>query len=280
MSHTDLPEESGIQEEILEYSDIVRLPVGIEDGGARYREVVIDEMMGIDHHLMTGKKARGNGAIGLSLVLCRCIQEIPGLVENKGDPERLLDRNLIKKMVQPDRDFLFTRIKLLSGESTGILAGKCPRCREPYEEEVNLKELPIIEWPDNAPLQLEFTLEVGHIERDRSTKKPITAHRKGVLRFPTGFEQEAVGKMDNGVQIQDSMLAACITKLGSLSSVSMEMVKRFKDRDRAILMDVIKYELPGMRQWKSVQCECGREFDIVLDIASFFEGQRRRVSKS
>ena len=40
----------------------VLLPIGLEIDGVRYREVVIDEMTGIDEENLTSRKVRNNDA--------------------------------------------------------------------------------------------------------------------------------------------------------------------------------------------------------------------------
>jgi len=256
-----------------ELSESVRLPVGILDGDIRYRDVTIEEMSGIDDHLVSGKKSGNNGAKALSLVLCRCVQEVEGMHQYKfkSDPEKLFDLELARKMCQPDRDFLVTRIHMLADNDEGVLAGECPRCNRIWEEDVDLRKMDVYEWPDGEPLQLEFELDVGYVEREGGKK---IYHKRGVMRFPTGKEQELVGKMDDESDIIDAMLASCIIELGTLEAVSQEIVKRFKSRDRRKLMTIIARGLPGLRQWKTVECRCGREFDIKLDVSAFFEGRR------
>lgn len=263
------------EEESLDYNDRVRLPVGIEVNGRRYRDVTIEEMSGIDDELVSGKKANGNGAIGLTLVLCRCIQEIDGVVDQKDNPESLIDKRIVRGMTQIDRDFLITRIQMLGGNNTGILANLCPRCKKRHELEVELSELQTVEWPDESPLEVDFTLEVGHIERDNETRKPVKAHKEGRLRFPIGSHQEAVGTMQDPSKIMTSMLAACITQLGTLKPPSYEVVRRLKSRDRKLLMHIMKTKLPGLRQWKEVECDCGRVFDLTLDVSAFFDVRRK-----
>jgi len=270
------PLEEKVEAEEYEPDENVRLPVGIPVDGQRYRNVLIEEMSGIDDHLVSSKKSGNNGAKAMTLVLSRCMQAVEGYLEQKKDPEKMFDRNIPRIMTQPDRDFLITRIHMLAERDEGIMAGECPRCQRVWEEPVKLSKLPVVEWPDDKPLEIEFELEKGSLE---IVKGQRVYHKKGVLRFPTGKEQELVAQLSTVAEATDSMLAACITKLGTLENVDTEVVKRFKTRDRKKLMTIIQRELPGIRQWKSVKCQCGREFDIVLDLAAFFEGRRSKTIK-
>ena len=255
-----------------EISDTVRLPVGLEIDGVRYREVVIDEMCGIDDHNLSSKKVSGNGAKGVSIILSRCIQEIDGFLKRKPDSSKLCDRSIPRKLTVIDRDYLISRIYMLGGENDVVMAGKCPRCGTAWEEDAKISEMDVIEWPEDQPLEIEFELPVGiTMVEDGETK----THKKGVLRFPTGREQEFVGDLGSPAMIFDAMFASCIKKLGDLTDIDQELMKRLKSRDRRFLLQFLQERLPGIRQWKIVKCDCGREFDITADLTTFFDGRKR-----
>ena len=258
-------------------SDTVRLPVGIEIDGERIRNVVIDEMSGVDDHNLASKKAGNNGAKGTTIVLSRCIQEVEGLLPAKQNPEKLFDRSLARNMTVVDRDFLLAKIYQLGGEDEVVMAGTCPRCSTPWEEDMKLSELEVIEWSDDDPLELEFELPAGYVHVDESGKKMV--HKRGLVRFATGKDQERIAEITNAAQAFDAMFAACITKLGDFDSVDQEMVRRFKSRDRRYLLQFLQMNLPGLRQWKIVKCSCGREFDITTDLTAFFDGRRGTEQK-
>lgn len=261
-------------------SDIVTLPIGIDHDGSRYRTVIIDEMSGVDEELVSNKKKTGgNGGKAVSLVLCRCIQEIPGLVERKRSPDSMIDREIVRKMYQCDRDFLIARIHMLAGNDETVLAGKCPRCDALHEEEVLMSKLPVSQWPVDKPAEMEFDLPVGYTVSERG--KPPVTHTKGVFRFPRGVEQELVAAIrDNPGQANSAMIATCIKKLGTFGSIDQEIAKSLKSRDRRYLMDEVKNQMPGMRQWKAYDCgECGREFDLTVDMTAFFRGRTSSATR-
>jgi len=254
-----------------EMSDTVRLPVGLEVDGVRYRSVVIDEMTGIDDHNIAGKKAGNNGAKGITVLLSRCVQEVEGYLDRKANPEKMLDRSFARRLTVIDRDFLLTQIYMYSGDNSVVLAGQCPRCGIPWEEDGRLSDLEVVEWPEDKPLEIEFELPRGYLKDGKT-------HKKGSLRFPTGKEQELIGEMQNPAQIFDALFASCLLRLGDLEHFDQEMMKRMKSADRRYLMNYLQSAFPGVRQWKAVRCKCGREFEIHADLTSFFDGGRRTVS--
>jgi hypothetical protein len=272
MSEVDLGPEIEVPFDEDAISDQLRLPVGaIGDDGMRYRDVVIDEMIGIDDHNIASKKTGKNAAKGITVLISRCVQEVEGLIPKKKNPEKMLDRSFARKLTIVDRDFLLTRIHMVSGEKEVVMAGVCPRCNEAWEEPEQLANLPLIEWPDDAPLELEFELPRGYIKDGKT-------HKKGKIRFPTGKEQEMIGAIHNPAEIFDALFASCLIHLGDLTSFNQEMMKRMKASDRRYLMRQLQRSVPGLRQWKTVKCDCGREFDIHADLTSFFDGGRKSVN--
>lgn len=260
-------------EEIIP-EDTVRLPVGISKEGIRYREVTIEEMCGIDEHLVAKKDSQNNGALASSRVICRCIQEVEGLLPKKPNSEAQFDRSLAKAMTQPDRDFLLSRIQLLGGNDRVIMAGKCSRCQSTWEENARLSKLPVIEWPEDKPLYIEFELIRGVPIKESG--KVVGTAKKGKLRFPTGKDQEMTGALPDIAKQMDGLLAACIFDLETIGTLDQETVKRLKSIDRQYLMDLVGRKLPGLRQWKEVTCDCGKTFAISVDLTSFFDARRSK----
>jgi hypothetical protein len=254
--------------------DHIRLPVGIPKDGQRYRNVVIEELSGIDDHLISSKQASNNGAIATSLVLCRCIQEVEGLLERKQNPEKQFDRALARNMTQVDRDFILSRIYMLSGNNDVTMTNKCPRCGAVWEEFVRLSDLEVIEWSDDEPLEIPFELEIGSPE---TVDGELIYHKEGILRFPLGKDSELIAKLGNTAAMVDSTIAACTRKLGTLEVMDQERAKRLKSRDRQKIMLTIQQDLPGLRQWKTITCDCNRDFEIVCDLTSFFDERRRKT---
>ncbi len=273
----DDPQEDSQQSTGNEISDTVRLPVGLEIEGTRYRNVTVDEMSGIDDHNIAGKKAGNNGAKGVTLILIRCIQEVEGHLPRKQNPDKMFDRSLARKLTVVDRDFLLSKIFQLGGDTEALMAGQCPRCEAVWEEEVLFSELEVVEWPEDEKTEISFELPVGL----KVTEKGVTKiHTKGIMRFPTGKDQELAGELgDNAAVVFDAMFSACITSLGDLEQVNREAIRRLKSRDRRYLSQILQEALPGLRQWKIVKCSCGKNFDINVDLTAFFGGRRSTEKK-
>lgn len=253
-------------------SDHIRLPIGYEVDGVRYRNVVIDELLGLDDHLVIGKKAGKNSAKSTSLVLCRTIQEIEGIIPAKKNSESMLDRHIVQNMYGPDRDFILSRVYMLSGRTEAMMAGECPRCSRVWQEESSIMDLPVVEWDESKPAYLEFELEIGIVDPKTGEKQ-----KTGKLDFMTGKIQELTGEVQDAAEMIDSMLVALIRDFGTFGNINKEQVKRMKQRDRMILVNMIANDFPGVQMTRGVSCDCGREYEIRADLSAFSDGQRRRA---
>jgi hypothetical protein len=260
------------QEQTESISDHIRLPIGYEVNGVRYRNVVIDELLGLDDHLVIGKKAGKNMAKASSLVLCRTIQEIEGIVPAKKNSESMLDRSIVQNMYGPDRDFILSRVYMLSGRTETIMAGECPRCSRIWQEELALGSLPVVEWEDNKSSSLDFELEIGVADPKTGEKQ-----KTGKIDFITGKIQELTGEVSDAAEMIDSMLVALIRDFGTFGKLTKEQAKRMKQRDRIILVDMIANDFPGIKMTKDIKCDCGRSYEARADLSSFSDGQRRRT---
>jgi hypothetical protein len=261
-----------------EASDAVTLPVGLEIDGVRYRKVFIDELTGTDDHLLAGKKASKNASKSTSNVLARCIQEIEGVVPRKKNPDALIDVSLVQKMYGMDRDFILAKIHQLSGKNELVLAGSCPRCKAIYEENGTIDTLDVVEWPEDKPCEVPFELEIGI---PQVVNGNTIWHKNGILQFVTGKIQELSGEIDNAADQIDALLCASIKQVGDMTAVDRTQVKKMRSRDRQALLEIIQYDYPGMKMWKTVACEnCDREFEAQADITSFFGGSGRRKKTS
>jgi hypothetical protein len=259
--------------EVGDLDDVVSLPVGAEIGGTRFRRVTIDELTGVDEELASNKKKTGgNPAKALTLVLARAIQSIEGSIEEKRNPDSMIDRQIVRNMYQADRDYLIARIHLLAGKDEVPLQAQCPKCGAQHEEMVLLSERPVKVWPDDKEPQLEFDLPKGYVDRRDKERK---VHKKGIIRFPRGIQQEAVSQLarNNQAQAMTAMLASCITKLGDLDAVDQDVVRRLRSSDRRYLFRLIRDEMPGMKMWEMVSCsECDNdELEATVSLAGFFD---------
>lgn len=257
----------------LSNGDVVTLPVGIQKPGEsqRYREIVIDEMRGVDEELAATKKMRRQPWAYVTTLLRRVVQEIPGLLEDKGNPEKKIAAEYVRDwMSQPDRDALLVAVIVLSGESESDMAVVCPKCGE-RDDTVPLRydKFKVYDWPDTAPLVLSGTLPSGY--RDPKTKE---TYRDFTLTIPNGKVQEMVLASAGGNEAKaSSLLLASSLQLDGYGDIDQDIARNFKRRDRAYVADLIANSNPGVDMEVEVECShCGEETKHPVDLTGFFQG--------
>lgn len=259
---------------MLAHSNTVILPIGVEVGGVRYREVVIDEMSGIDEENLISRKVRNNGAKAITVLLQRCIQEIKGLVEPKKNRFAMLDENIVRSMFVADRDFLLLCIRALSdrGEIASDLT--CPECGAEQTTTFNIDDLPVYEWDDSPT---EITIEMSRGFYDVDTGKH---YNRFVWGFPTGKVQEKLSEISE-MQMGSALIASCIRSVEGLKYVpSLEDVRRLSMRDRQEITQQIAEYSVGVETKTTCNCaSCGEQVSFEVNVAGFFSSDPRKTKK-
>lgn len=250
---------------MIDHTDKVTLPIGLEIDGVRYKEVIIDEMTGIDEENLTSRKIRNNGAKAISILLRRCIQEIPGLLDRKKNPMDLIPERYVHDMYVADRDFLTLSIRSLSDKSEFLSTLECPQCSHVEERMINFDDMDIYEW-DESDVELEIELPRGFLNVETNEYC-----NKVVWRFPKGKAQEGMASVPEG-QMATYMIASGIKSVEGLRYLpSDEDVRRLGVRDRNVFAKEITENAVGVDTKLEVICEsCGNEFDTEVNVMGFF----------
>jgi hypothetical protein len=250
----------------LEISDTVRLLVGIEHEGELFRTVRLDEMTGYDEELLANPKFKAVPARGITAMLRRVVQEIPGVMPAKKDPMKLAPVDLFRRMYQADRDMLLVACRLLSFGAEMTVRWQCPSCKEQNEDDVDLTELEVREWPDGEEPTMDFVLPKG-IFLDGKMRI------KGTMRLPTGKDSEPLSQLartDPG-GATSAMLAALIVDLDGVKPDRMQM-QRMRSSDRQFLGELFQRQLPGVRLEADLVCPACYAMNPgqSLDMSGFF----------
>ena len=258
-------------------NDRVVLPIGLEIDGIRYRNVVIDEMTGIDEENLSSRKVRNNGAKAITLLLRRCIQSIEGVLEQKRDPLALIDEKYVRNMYVADRDFLIMCIRTISGDSELLMNMNCPSCGSEIDKLVNLKELDVYEWDENEPVEITVDLPRGFYNQD-------TQQYNNRVRwaFPKGVAQERLASLPEN-EMGTNLIAIGLRSVEGRESIpSSDEVRRLSVRDRGALADAIVENMVGVETKIDICCDnCGHEFDSEVNTVGFSNlGQRKTQKRS
>ena len=258
-------------------NDRVVLPIGLEIDGIRYRNVVIDEMTGIDEENLSSRKVRNNGAKAITLLLRRCIQSIEGVLEQKRDPLALIDEKYVRNMYVADRDFLIMCIRTISGDSELLMNMNCPSCGSEIDKLVNLKELDVYEWDENEPVEITVDLPRGFYNQE-------TQQYNNRVRwaFPKGVAQERLASLPEN-EMGTNLIAIGLRSVEGRESIpSSDEVRRLSVRDRGALADAIVENMVGVETKIDICCDnCGHEFDSEVNTVGFSNlGQRKTQKRS
>ena len=256
-------------------SDKVTLPIGLEIDGIRYREVVIDEMTGIDEENLASRKVRNNGAKAITMLLRRCIQSIEGVLEPKSNPLSMIDEKYVRNMYVADRDYLVFCIRALSGNKEVLATSTCPHCSGEGDHLIDLSELDVYEWEENAPASIDIELIRGFY--DERTKQ---FHKNIKWTFPKGISQEKMAALPEN-QLGTSLIASGISEVEGLEYVpSPESVRRLSLRDRNAFAEAIVENAVGVDTQVHVTCEfCGEEHTVEVNTVGFSNSVGQKIPK-
>ena len=264
---------------MIELSDRVILPVGIEVDGVRYREVIIDEMVGLDEENLASKKNQNNGGRAITILLRRCIQEIVGLVDRKTNRMSLISEDVVRKMYIADRDYLVVCIKALSNTSKILTEHECSSCSNRIESEIDFKDMDIYEWDEGEPAEVTVELSKGFYHPQKKEY-----FNKVVWSFPDGKVQEKIAAAESS-KIASVMMVSVIKEVVGLGFLpSLEDVKMLSLKDRNIFAESFIENSVGVDTKISLTCQyCGAENESEVDLLNFFNsggGTQKKDTKN
>lgn len=255
-------------------SDRVVLPIGIDKDGQRFREVVIDEMTGVDEENLASPKARNNASKAITLLLRRCIQEIPGVLPRKKNPMTLCDESLIRDMFVADRDFLMLCIRALSSKPELPMSFYCTSCGSVQESELPLDTLDVYEW-DDSPAELTIELPKGFFDQLDGKYKT-----KFVWGFPRGKDQEKVAQLPSHQAGSGVIVATMKSVEGMEHMPTIEDVRQLPLRDRQVIADEITANRVGVSTQGKIACpSCNADNEVEVDFTGFFNSDTHKTQK-
>ena len=249
----------------------VTLPIGIENNGQLYKEVEITEMNGFDEENMSSRAVKNNGAKAQTILLRRCIQSIRGLIDSKSGPNVLIDEEIVRSMCTYDRDFLFFNIRSLGGVSNVEFTVGCNHCSSSTDEEINIDDLDVYEWPETEKREISIELDRGLVINGET-------YSEFKWRFLTGKDQERLARLDQNRLVGASLAYGCCGFKGLEDFIPNEDDFRLLTSEtRLDAMMQIAENAPGIQNLIEVECSgCGRMIQHSVDVSLFFERKVKR----
>lgn len=254
----------------IEASQDVTLPVGILKDGVRYNKVRIDEMRAADHKIMTSQAFQRDVGKGLSQVLARIVQEIPGVLPAKKNLLAAVgDTSLFDEMCIADRQTILLQALYYSDEEPRSTAATCPHCGKANEVLHDLGTIEVV--PVEGEGVIHFELPRG-LPVLKDGERILV--RKGSLRLPTGEDESKLAKHSHEGQAalllrQVAMCAFDVELVGKLSPKDLELLSK---KDFAYIKDLLGENTCGPDVVRKEACAyCSEEFEVAIDLAAFFK---------
>lgn len=247
--------------------DTFHLPVGIIRPDKNYTEILLDEWRPIDKAKLTSPLFKKNPYAGLTDILRRLVQEIPGLMPRKSDAFSLCSEHYFKDMFQADRDYILLQAISLSGETSQVIDFDCPSCNAELQEDVNLDDVKVFFLGDNDTY-VDFQLPVGiKVERDGET----VLLKDFRYSLPTGATQEQIAKYahEGEFAVTNRILANQLTAHG-YGKIPYEVIQRMGNKDHKVLLKVLGELIPGPDMTLHLDCpQCLSRFSTSLNLQRF-----------
>ncbi|MGH7392799.1 MAG: hypothetical protein ACREM3_25605 [Candidatus Rokuibacteriota bacterium] len=236
------------------------LPGGIlDDRGVCHKVVHVRELTGRDEEVLTERRYR-NGARQVSDLLAQVIVRVDGW-------ERDVDPELAAEMLVGDRDYLLLRLRQLSlGDAVHqIMRCPAPACEEKVDVDFLVSEIPV-RRVDGVRPRYDFRLSRPAIAGDERS-------RRGVLRLPTGRDQEAIAELGavNPAIANTRLFGRLLQRLGDNAQIDEALIRELPLAVRNELTAVLRATSPGPDLTIGIRCpRCGGDMTYPFDLYSFF----------
>jgi hypothetical protein len=251
----------------------IRLPVGIRRDGGVFRDVLIDEMSGVDEEIISNPKYKNAPVRGLTALLQRCVQEIPALMEQKADRYALAPLEYLRSMYQVDRDFLLLSIRRISMGDEVSSDWQCRYCKTDNTDQIRLSELPFVEWPDSRETTFAFEDEKGFLIDGK-------VHHKGTLKLLSGVDAEQLANVSarSPETVATALLSTLVVGFEDGVKPTADAFRKMRTMDRQRLGEIVNSKMPGVQMATDLTCaDCGRLNERVqVDASGFFSGTSPR----
>jgi hypothetical protein len=233
------------------------LPGGyLDSNGVLHKEVEISEITGKDEEAISNPNIAKNSGKILTALLKGTVKRI-GSIKNP-------DEHILRKLLIGDRDYLILKIRQITFGDEYIKKSVCPNCGHKFEIKINLNDIEIKEFSGNW--EIPFELKTGYKDKDGKI------HKKGILKLPTGVEQEYLSASNmTGGQATTALLTNCCIKLGTLPAITTSVIRELTLRDRQLMAKLLVDNMPGpIFEAENICPACEHIFKENLLMADFF----------
>lgn len=241
--------------EVLDDNEF-ELPVGYVDGdGVLHKTAKLQEMTGEVDEAIADQKVRTNAGKMVT-------EALNGVVTNLGTM-RKHNKDTIRNLCNPDRDFLLLmNYKVSIGEDVEW-TDVCPKCEGKHEVIVNIDSIPVKYMTQDEPKEL--VLELPNGIKDAEGK----VYKKMKVSIPTGMVQERIFPIIQGNpnQAVTQMLAMVTEDIEGLSHWNFETFRKMTKKDRKYISEQLSKVEVGADLAPKVSCaNCGHEYKAQIPV--------------
>jgi hypothetical protein len=258
---TDVPVVDAPKAETVGYT--FQLPGGLRVEGQVVRDVVVDEMTGIDEENIANPALSGNGGKIMTTLLAGVVKSIGG---------KTATQEMVRNLLIGDRDFLMLKLRVITSGKDYQTQVECPKCASKFTIEVDLDEIEIRKLADDKDVVVPFKLLKGY----RDPKGVL--HKEGLLKLPTGVEQEYLSSevARNMAVATTHLLTKCCQRLGDLEFITNDVMRVLSTKDREIMAVALRNSMPGPIMETNVACPtCGNKWVSPIAVTDFFGTTQR-----
>lgn len=242
----------------------VQLPCGLgpDKDGKIHRDAEIASMTGMVRKNIARPEVRQNGSKVIDAILLACLRRV--------GPISKIDRRLLDKMLNGDREFLLLEIRKASLTSKVHATITCGSCNQKVDITYSLDGIPVTTLPDSdkETVNGERTFLVDWMSADERHSV------KARFRYPNGADQMDVAQMmgRNPVEANYRMYYRCLIEWDG-KPVDQILPNIFEVQPLPVLDAVdreFRNSMPGPQLDQEVTCPlCGADNDLDLRASDF-----------
>lgn len=234
------------------------LPMGyIDNLGQLHKTIRLKKMNGEAEEAISDPKVRDNGG--------KLVTELIFNVTEKLGTLPHINKDIIRGLSVPDRDFILVKNKQYSLGDVAHFVQACPYCKGKNEVSVDLNNQPVKYLKPGEPREITFDLKDGLVNGKGQLCKTIT------IVIPNGVVQEKLAPIArvNPAQATTTMLHMITKEVKGFDFLNPGVFKKMTKRDRDYVSQKLNEFEAGIDLTVHTMCaECGAEFDTVVPVGS------------
>lgn len=238
-------------------SEVFQLPLGLIQGNAVVRDVVLKPMTAGTRRSLSSRKSQKNPAAGMTSLLGSCCEQIGGIPPTP---------QLIDSLTTGDRDFMLLSLRRISIGPILKAQMTCPRCQEEISFDLSTDDIKIKTCELGQDYRIEGSFPVTDLKNENLGLDVV-------IRFPVGYDQSVISNINKVDPLEATyQLYARLIKSWSKNGNPVENPNTLSFIDSIPLNEIewleseLRSKLPGPDWMVTLTCElCSKK--TLLDLS-------------